>query len=108
MDGRTFDEVARSLGAATDRRGVLKGAAAAALAGAFGLAGFGSARAGRAVACNSNEKCEAKCGRETAVCCNGRCVRGCGPNRTMHSRTCQCVRVTDGGTYTTGPFFCGA
>ena len=107
MDSRKFDEVVRSLGTAANRRGVLKGAAGAALAGVFGLVGARRAGAEEFVACNSTEKCEAKCGREDAVCCKGRCIRGCGPNRVLQPRTCQCLRVTDRGTYKSGPFFCG-
>ena len=113
MDGRRFDEATKALGNPASRRGVLKGAAGGALAGLVALVGAGRAGAEERVACNSDEKCEAKCGREDALCCRPRggdqgfCIRGCGPNRVLNQR-CQCVRVTDGGTFKTGPFFCGA
>ncbi len=112
MDARKFVEVTRALGSGASRRGVIKGAAGAAIAGLSALVGVQRADAAR-VACNSDEKCEAKCGREDAVCCRpsgapkAYCIRGCGPNRVLNQR-CQCVRVTDSGTYKTGPYFCGA
>ncbi len=112
MDGRRFDEVIRSLGTATDRRGVIKGTAGAALAGLVGLVGSRSAGAADTVRCNTGEKCEAKCGTEAAECCNGQCIRsGCGPDRALN-RKCECCRVDERGQPTnTGcraPKFCGA
>ncbi len=108
MDKRKFDEITRSLGAATDRRGVLKGTAGAALAGLVGLVGAGRAGA-ETVACNTDEKCEAKCGTETATCCNGRCVNGCGPRRFRHPSTCKCCKRSRSGRFNcVGPNFCGA
>ncbi len=105
MDDRKFDKVTKSLSAAADRRGVIKGAAGAALAGLVALVGARSA--GAAVTCpadrpgarcNTDEKCEAKCGRESALCCNGTCILGgCGPDRALNLRTCQCCRVDERG-----------
>ncbi len=107
IDRRRFDEVTKFLGTGANRRSMIKGTAGAALAGVFALAGLQRTEAAQ-VSCNSKEKCEAKCGRESAECCNGTCVRGCGPNRTLHPRSCKCIRVTDGGSTKTGPFYCGA
>ncbi len=113
MDAKKFDDVTRLLGSSMGRRGLLKGTAGAALAGVVTAARVGRAGAQEKVKCNSDEKCEAKCGREDAVCCRAKgsrdayCIRGCGPNRVLNQR-CQCVRVTDSGTYKTGPYFCGA
>ncbi len=116
MDSRKFDEITRSLAGSKSRRGVIRGAAGAALAGlvAFRAVGVGAQEedAGGAT-CNTNEKCEAKCGRESALCCNGRCIfGGCGPDRVLNPRNCKCCRVDERGRPTnTGcraPKFCGA
>ncbi len=109
MDGRKFDNVTRVFAESKTRRGVLKGMAGASLAGLMAAIGVGRAGAEEKLACNTNEKCEARCGTEAAQCCNGFCVKGCGPNRSLNPRTCKCVRITRSGQLRkSGPFFCGA
>ena len=108
MDGGRFDAMSKVLASGGSRRTALKALAGGALGGAFALAGLRGTTAA-VLACNSKEKCEAKCGNEFAECCNGACVGGCGPNRARNPRTCECVRITRSGKRrSSGPNFCGA
>lgn len=73
MDERVFDGVARSLGAAKGRRGLLA-AVALAVPGVATLAGYQEAEAGHGCRCrcSSGYKCKCHCGRRR---CRFKCVR---------------------------------
>lgn len=107
MDAQKFDQITKSLVAGRSRRQIIKGLAGGSLAGIVALVGVRESKA-EGVRCNNDNQCRNKCDRDSARCCNGQCVRGCGPNRTLSLQTCECLRVKDGGTFRTGPNFCGA